>query len=262
MMTYGRIRICVPLVAGALALSVAACSDQAIPTPPRIETPVHAANLVTVHDNWDTFAVDVTVQTERRYANGKLLFGQLPFQYHMERHLIDGAHWNLILSFASRARAATATSSANIQPEGYEAARFELNGDGTPPRAYDGLGRIISNQPPALPSSFTSDASNKTRAQFTRIRAALAAATATSASMAHLTTSDRSWVDGFVLSPSGSGARSAALANRFGQARRTASGYDEYSVQHDSTVATIDVDPSIGAVVGRVEAVGGVVRRR
>ena len=126
-----------------------------------------------------------------------------------------------------------------------------------PPRVYDGLGRIISAQTPALPASMASRAA-RMQAQLPRALAALA----TTTGVAQPKTTGRAWVEGLVLSPSGSAARSAALAAKFGQSLRTPEGWSEYTVRNDSVTTTVDVDPSIGAVVGRVERVNGIVHRR
>jgi hypothetical protein len=247
-----------PILLVATAAAAIACRDQVVPTRTPSTAPGHAAaNIVGVNDDWDTFAADVTVQTERRDTTGRLVVGQLPLQYHMERHLRDGTHWDFVLTFASRARAATAKSSVVIHPEGYEAARFELDGDGSAPRVYDGLGRIISSQVPTLPASIAARAA-KMQGQIPRALAALGAGTG----VAQPKTSDRKWVEGLVLSPSGRAARAASLAAKFGQSLRTPQGWDEYTVRNDSVTATVDVDPSIGAVVGRVERVNGIVHRR
>ena len=88
------------------------------------------------------------------------------------------------------------------------------------------------------------------------------AAIATATGIAQPTTSDRKWIDRLVLSPTGTAGRMASMASKFGQSVRTPDGRDEYTVRHDSIATTIDVDPSIGAVVSRVERVNGVVRRR
>ncbi|HWH50265.1 MAG TPA: hypothetical protein VN651_01880 [Gemmatimonadaceae bacterium] len=246
------------ILLAAVAAAAVGCREQTTSARASLTAPRSpSANIVGLSDDWDTFAADVSVQTERRDRSGRLIVGQLPLQYHMERHLRDGKHWDFVLTFSSRARAATAHSSAVIHPEGYEAARFELDGDGSAPRVYDGLGRIISSELPALPPNIAARAA-KMQAQLPRALTAIAAATG----MAQPTTSDRKWVEGLVLPASGVAARVASLAGTFGHSVRTPDGHDEYTVRHDSIAMTIDVDPSIGAVVSRVERVNGAVRRR
>jgi hypothetical protein len=136
--------------------------------------------------------------------------------------------------------------------------RLENDGDGTPSRVYDGLGRLMSGRPVSIPgdlASHTSPVIEQARGALARIKG--------SAGVASLpATADRNWVDWFVLTASGHDARTAALVRQYGQGRVMAAGLTEYVVQQDSVTTTVEVDPSLAAIVSKVEQVGGVVRRR
>jgi hypothetical protein len=238
--------------AGALlsgAVVVVGCRDQSTATEPEpLGAPAVHATAVGVDDAWDGFGVDVKVETSRLDSAGKLVIGQHPLYYHLERQVTSAGNWNLVVTFGSRARQAVTNTTGNFPAEAYEVARIEDDGDGSPRRLYDGTGQQISMQ---LPAGLAAGGSGATPA-----------GGGGGASGRVSPASDRNWVGAYVLTAATAATRTASLEREFGQPRLTSGGMDEYTAQRDSIQLTVDVDPTSGGIVSMVERVGGTVRRR
>jgi hypothetical protein len=203
-----------------------------------------------VNAAWDTFGVDVKVETSMRDSAGDSVFATHPQYYHVERQITAAGNWNLVLSFGSRARQAVGNTTGNFPPEPWEVARIEEDGDGSPRRMYDGAGRLISMKVPAgLPVGANGAA----------FGGGGSAPTSGHVSPA----SDRNWVGAYVVTPATAAARIGVLNSKFGPPRITTAGLAEYTRQRDSVQFTVDADPVTGAIESMVETVGkgGVLRR-
>jgi hypothetical protein len=233
-----------------------ACRDEILTTRPNTAAPPRPQPVsVKVNDPWDTFSADVRVQTTRLDGAGTETLRQHPVQYHIERQL-KGKNWSLVLTFSSRGRAVMTNMPNGMQPERLEAMRFEDAGDGTSPRVYDGSGRLIPMRLPPLAESLKQLASGPGASR------PFGASAMMGPGIPRPATSDRQWINTFVLAGDGKANRIASLSRQFGAARRTSAGMDRYVTVRDSVRLTVDVDPSIGAVVAMTEDVRGSTRRR
>lgn len=245
-----------PLV---LSVALAGCREEAAPTHPRAAvTPASRTTVVGVNDAWDSFAADVTVENVFLDSTGRVALRQHPVAYHLERQL-KGGYWTLVMTFASRARAIVANPGPDFAPESYEPTRFEDDGDGSPPRVYDGLGRLISLQPPPLPDAL---GNRRSSAMAAAAQSAIGTARALmSATAAHPASTDQRWAAFYVITPDGQPARAASLVRQFGPPTRSTRGTDEYVLHRDSVTVTIESDPVLAAITEIVERVGNAVRR-
>ena len=141
----------------AAAVALAACTERAPSAPPRLIANAQSERTVVgAADDWDTFAADITVQTQRFGSGGRLLIRTQPLSLHVERHLRNGTNWDFVMTLPSRYGLATEVDASSAAPRGSEAARFEDDGDGTPPRIYDDIGRLMPTQLPNLPANLAS----------------------------------------------------------------------------------------------------------
>ena len=232
------LRLCIVMLVG-----ISACRESERPTSPlaAIHRTVVPYSPSLADSSWDTFVFDVSISTVRFDSNGKQVAKQfLPVTYHVERTLSSSGRWRTVMTFPSRARAVVPPIKGLIDPERFEIARVEDDGDGSPMRTFNGHGLQVQSSP---------------RGRFGDVSAAMHSAVMP-------TLFDRSWVQGFVFSGAGADARNALIKTKLGAPLRTSTGSDRYVMLHGKRSDTLFVDPSLGAITNVVETENGAVRNR
>ena len=146
-------------------------------------------------------------------------------------------------TFAPRVRAAIKATSPRFQPERFEIARVEDDGDGSSWRAYNDLGTHIvagapasysslKNLPPPFPPSSGRPATQPPAF-------------------------DRQWVRNTILTLSDAAARQARFAALMGPPVAKLSGMEQYTRIRGNVTTVFLVDPSIGAATDIVEMKNG-----
>jgi hypothetical protein len=188
--------------------------------------------------------MDVTT-TVTRYSgkDGRSIFGSIPMSYHVEHSLARG-HWRTDMTVEPIPTKLSARAAA--QAAQTRVARIEDDGDGSPPRLFNGAGArltIPSNLASLLPPSKhprpeAPPMSGKTRLPF----------------------DGRSAIRSIVLVPEELQRRSADLNQVFGLPIGRIGDLEDHVVDHGAGRRTeVVVDPAIGAITESTETKDGTV---
>lgn len=247
-----RLRFAVTL-AGFFVVLIS-CRDRSSPTVPLRTSARTSVSLDRVTDPsaWDTFAADVAITLTRQ--GGKDNPPAIPpVAYHLERSRRANGLWRNVMTIDRSAMWLALGTSGQRRPARAEVGRIVDDGDGTPPRMYDGNGAEIRRGAlGALPKSFRPDPT---------FASALASARS-DARPVDVPRTSQAWLEKMILVPQRVGARRDAFARAYGRSRVSSIGVDEYQTVSDSTTRIIRVAASTQALMEIEHRAAGVLRWR
>jgi hypothetical protein len=238
------------LIVGSMAVTaIGGCDRNQTTSPPAPSPPGSAPNRSMLADtnSWNAYGADIITVLRNVRADGKpAAFAEIPSSRHVERRL-EGNRWHTTMTIGSRA--GTMPASFAAQAARTRIVRVEDDGDGSPPRLYNGEGVLI---PPY------SDL-HQPRPALRRSTVPAMPVIERPVTQRPVKPADRSSVQAWILSSDGLAGRTEALQRAFGTPSSIVDrpGFNRYVVHHGAAaVTTVTVDAGLGATVEMVEVNG------